>query len=147
MQAEYSQDWPLCLLPQKHQNYFDASSTGAQVRLRGSVSSQFLTALLMASPLAMPIDGNSTDVVIADELVSQPYVAMTIRLMERFGVQVCGHLCECMVTHSCTYPLASMHACMHASVHVLAIMFQGTNAETPASAGMHQREAVASNRT
>ena len=57
-----------------------------QVRLRGSVSSQFLTALLMAAPLA--VGEGSTEIIIADELVSQPYVAMTLRLMERFGVQV-----------------------------------------------------------
>ena len=57
-----------------------------QVNLRGSVSSQYLTALLMAAPLA-PGDGG-IEIRITDELVSQPYVDMTIKLMERFGVQV-----------------------------------------------------------
>ena len=57
-----------------------------QVRLRGSVSSQYLTALLMAAPLA---EGQgSVDLIISDELVSQPYVAMTVSLMARFGVEV-----------------------------------------------------------
>ena len=57
-----------------------------QVRLRGSVSSQYLTALLMAAPLA---EGpGSIDIVITDELVSQPYVAMTVGLMASFGVEV-----------------------------------------------------------
>ena len=57
-----------------------------QVELSGSVSSQYLTALLMAAPLATGTSG--IDVRITDELVSQPYVDMTVRLMERFGVTV-----------------------------------------------------------
>lgn len=65
---------------------------GGTVRLSGGVSSQYLTALLMALPLAAPsADGGSagsTEVVIVDELISQPYVDMTLRLMERFGVKV-----------------------------------------------------------
>ena len=60
-----------------------------QVRLSGSVSSQYLTALLMAAPLA---EGpGAIDILITDRLVSQPYVDMTIKLMSRFGVQVCSH--------------------------------------------------------
>lgn len=57
-----------------------------QVELSGSVSSQYLTALLMAAPLATGASG--IDIRIADELVSQPYVDMTVCLMERFGVTV-----------------------------------------------------------
>ncbi len=57
------------------------------MQLNGKVSSQYLTALLMAAPLATGKEG--IDVQITDELVSQPYVAMTITLMERFGVKVC----------------------------------------------------------
>lgn len=57
-----------------------------QVQLSGKVSSQYLTALLMAAPLATGGDG--VHIQITDELVSQPYVAMTIKLMERFGVKV-----------------------------------------------------------
>lgn len=57
-----------------------------QVNLSGSVSSQYLTALLMAAPLA---EGpGAIEIRITDELVSQPYVDMTIKLMERFGVKV-----------------------------------------------------------
>ena len=58
-----------------------------QVQLSGKVSSQYLTALLMAAPLATGSEG--IDIQITDELVSQPYVAMTVKLMERFGVKVC----------------------------------------------------------
>ena len=50
------------------------------------MSSQYLTALLMAAPLATGEGG--IDIQISDELVSQPYVDMTVRLMERFGVKV-----------------------------------------------------------
>lgn len=56
------------------------------MRLSGSVSSQYLTALLMAAPLAT--GGAGVDIIITDELVSKPYVDMTVRLMERFGVSV-----------------------------------------------------------
>jgi 5-enolpyruvylshikimate-3-phosphate synthase len=56
-----------------------------QVQLSGSVSSQYLTALLMAAPLSK---GDGIEIVIKDELVSQPYVDMTVKLMRRFGVEV-----------------------------------------------------------
>jgi 3-phosphoshikimate 1-carboxyvinyltransferase len=55
------------------------------------VSSQYLTALLMAAPLAKGTEG--VNIKITDELVSQPYVDMTIRLMERFGVKVSNFVC------------------------------------------------------
>lgn len=57
-----------------------------QVQLSGKVSSQYLTALLMAAPLATGAEG--VHIQISDELVSQPYVSMTIKLMERFGAEV-----------------------------------------------------------
>ena len=50
------------------------------------MSSQYLTALLMAAPLATG-DGGGVEIRITDELVSQPYVDMTVRLMERFGIK------------------------------------------------------------
>ena len=56
-----------------------------QVRLNGAVSSQYLTALLMAAPLA---EGQGATDIYVDNLISAPYVDMTLRLMERFGVQV-----------------------------------------------------------
>jgi 3-phosphoshikimate 1-carboxyvinyltransferase len=58
----------------------------APIRVRGDVSSQFLTALLMTLPL---VSGDGPVVVEIDgELISKPYVEITIRLMERFGVTV-----------------------------------------------------------
>ncbi|CAL8469065.1 g8606 [Coccomyxa elongata] len=52
------------------------------IELSGAVSSQYLTALLMAAPLAKGAEGIT--IRIRDELLSQPYVDMTIRMMERF---------------------------------------------------------------
>ncbi len=61
-------------------------ATGAPIRVRGDVSSQFLTALLMSLPLATA-DG---DVVIEvdGELISKPYIDITLNLLARFGIDV-----------------------------------------------------------
>ncbi|KGT94269.1 3-phosphoshikimate 1-carboxyvinyltransferase [Erwinia typographi] len=58
--------------------------SGGEVSVDGSVSSQFLTALLMAAPLAP----NDTRIVIKGELVSKPYIDITLNLMQTFGVAV-----------------------------------------------------------
>jgi 3-phosphoshikimate 1-carboxyvinyltransferase len=58
----------------------------APIRVRGDVSSQFLTALLLALP-AVGHDGDVT-VEVDGELISKPYIEITLRLLERFGVQV-----------------------------------------------------------
>jgi 3-phosphoshikimate 1-carboxyvinyltransferase len=50
-------------------------------RVRGDVSSQYVTALLLALPLA----GGGT-IAVEGDLVSRPYVEMTLNLMQRFGV-------------------------------------------------------------
>ena len=57
----------------------------APIRIRGDVSSQFLTALLMALPLV-----TERDIVIevVGELISKPYIEITLNLMQRFGVAV-----------------------------------------------------------
>ncbi|CAN8318557.1 unnamed protein product [Cochlearia groenlandica] len=55
---------------------------GGKVKLSGSISSQYLTALLMAAPLAL----GDVEIEIIDKLISVPYVEMTLKLMERFGV-------------------------------------------------------------
>src|SRR5438067_7127694 len=61
---------------------------GADVRIRGDVSSQFLSALLLALPLARGAQSRGTRVALTTPLISQPYVAMTTNLMWRFGVTV-----------------------------------------------------------
>lgn len=60
---------------------------GGNVNVDGSVSSQFLTALLMASPLA-PQD---TEITIIGDLVSKPYIDITIKMMATFGAHVDNH--------------------------------------------------------
>ncbi len=54
------------------------------VEARGDVSSQFLTALL----IALPLRGADTRVRVKGELISKPYVEITLNLMRRFGVDV-----------------------------------------------------------
>ena len=56
----------------------------APIRLRGDVSSQFLTALLMA----LPLTGEAAVIEMTTELISRPYIEITLNLMARFGVKV-----------------------------------------------------------
>ncbi|MGD8416196.1 MAG: 3-phosphoshikimate 1-carboxyvinyltransferase, partial [Pseudomonadales bacterium] len=56
--------------------------TGGRVRMRGDLSSQFLTSLLMSAPLA----AGRVVIEIEGEQVSKPYLAITVHLMARFGV-------------------------------------------------------------
>jgi 3-phosphoshikimate 1-carboxyvinyltransferase len=59
---------------------------GDLVDIKGDVSSQFVSALLMAAPLIAPAGG--LRVRVPGALISQPYVTLTLRLMSRFGVEV-----------------------------------------------------------
>ena len=61
-------------------------ATAAPIRVRGDVSSQFLTALLLALPLAR--SAQPVDIEVVGELISKPYIAITIKLLARFGVTV-----------------------------------------------------------
>ena len=64
-------------------------AAGGTVRIRGDVSSQFLSALLMAMPLARgAADRAATTVRVTTPLISRPYVEITTSLMRRFGVAV-----------------------------------------------------------
>ncbi len=56
------------------------------IRVRGDVSSQFLTALLLALPLVTT--DRAVSVEVEGELISRPYVEITIRLLARFGVTI-----------------------------------------------------------
>ena len=55
------------------------------VQVRGDVSSQFLTALLMALPL---VAREPVKIEVIGELISRPYIEITLKLMARFGVSV-----------------------------------------------------------
>lgn len=61
---------------------------GIPVAVRGEVSSQFLTGLLLALPLAQDADQHSTTVRLTTPLASRPYVDITLKLMRQFGVSV-----------------------------------------------------------
>jgi 3-phosphoshikimate 1-carboxyvinyltransferase len=67
-----------------------ALALAAPVRVRGDVSSQFLTALLLALPLAAGATGREQDIVIEveGELISKPYIEITLNLLARFGIVV-----------------------------------------------------------
>jgi len=54
------------------------------VKIRGDISSQFLTALL----LAIPLTKKEVSIEIVGDLISKPYIDITLNLMNRFGVQV-----------------------------------------------------------
>jgi len=57
---------------------------GGVIKIKGNVSSQFLTALLMA----LPTTGVETTLEVVGELISKPYIEITLRLMKQFGVEV-----------------------------------------------------------
>jgi len=61
-----------------------ANLAGDTVQVRGDVSSQFLTGLLMALPLL----GRTVMVEVVGELISKPYIEITLAMMARFGVKV-----------------------------------------------------------
>ncbi|MBF4991871.1 3-phosphoshikimate 1-carboxyvinyltransferase [Methylophilus sp. QUAN] len=54
------------------------------IKIRGDVSSQFLTALLMA----LPLTGQAASIEVVGELISKPYIEITLNLMQRFGITV-----------------------------------------------------------
>lgn len=57
---------------------------GGTVEISGKISSQFISSLLMIAPYAE----SDVSIVIKDELVSKPYIDMTIQIMKNFGVSV-----------------------------------------------------------
>lgn len=60
--------------------------TGGDIEVDGSVSSQFLTALLMT-----PLAPEDTIIRVKGELVSKPYIDITLNLMKTFGVEITNH--------------------------------------------------------
>ena len=73
----------------------------APIRVRGDVSSQFLTALLMALPL---VASQPIVVEVIGELISRPYIEITLKLLARFGVHV-----ECDEWQRFTIPAGSKY--------------------------------------
>jgi 3-phosphoshikimate 1-carboxyvinyltransferase len=62
-----------------------ALSLDTPVKVRGDVSSQFLTALLLALPLVAERD---IEIEVIGELISKPYIHITLELLKRFGIEV-----------------------------------------------------------
>ena len=83
---------PLSLAPVKHLDT-------AVVTVKGNVSSQYLTGLLLAAPLL----GREVTIKMDGELISKPYVEITLNLMKRFGVEVKRNGWESFVVPAATY--------------------------------------------
>jgi 3-phosphoshikimate 1-carboxyvinyltransferase len=69
---------------------------GGEVSIKGNISSQFLTALLMAAPLAK----NDLTIHVDGELVSKPYIDITLHTMSLFGVEVINNNYQSFVIRS-----------------------------------------------
>jgi 3-phosphoshikimate 1-carboxyvinyltransferase len=68
------------------------------MQVKGNVSSQFLTAILMAAPLMAKELAVTIDVI--GELISKPYIEITLNLMQRFGVDVARDGWESFTIHA-----------------------------------------------
>lgn len=64
-----------------------AGLQGGQVRIKGDISSQFLTGMLMAAPFC----AGTLEIAVDGELVSKPYILITLDVMAKFGVTVENH--------------------------------------------------------
>ena len=64
--------------------FLKSIETLKSIQIRGDVSSQFLTALLMALPLTK----QQATIEVIGELISKPYIEITLNLMAKFGVNV-----------------------------------------------------------
>lgn len=61
-----------------------ADLAGDATQVRGNVSSQFLTGLMMALPLRQ----RSTTIEVVGELISKPYIGITLAMLRRFAVEI-----------------------------------------------------------
>ncbi len=73
--------------PPLHIRPADVHAPQSPIRVRGDVSSQFLTALLLTLPLLASASGEIV-VEVEGELISRPYIDITLRLLRRFGIDV-----------------------------------------------------------
>ena len=64
------------------------NNTADRVKVRGNVSSQFLSALLLSVPLLARQTTRAVTIEVVGDLISKPYVEITLNLMARFGVTV-----------------------------------------------------------
>jgi len=64
--------------------YTKGGFVGGSISIRGNISSQFLSALLIASPLAI----KDTTITVKNKLVSIPYIKMTLNIIQHFGIEI-----------------------------------------------------------
>lgn len=81
-----------------------SSLSGTKVSIRGKQSSQYLSALLMISPLL-----DSLTIAIKGELISKPYIDMTLQIMSYFGVDVQHFSYESFSVNSQNYSAKQYH--------------------------------------
>ena len=85
--------------PPLHIGAFSASAHNI-IPIKGSVSSQFLTALLMA----LPLTGEAYEIQVEGTLISKPYIAITLNLMKKFGVDVINKIFQqFIIPAGCAY--------------------------------------------
>jgi 3-phosphoshikimate 1-carboxyvinyltransferase len=74
-----------------------------RIRVRGDVSSQFLSGLLMVAPLAHPQSSQELTVELDGPLVSQPYIDMTLRMMQSWELPIWRENSSFRVAHAGAY--------------------------------------------
>ncbi len=76
---------------------------GDRIEIDGSISSQFVSSMLMMAPLI----GRPTDIILKGKVVSQPYIDITTSMLKRFGIDIVvtdsGYHVEPQSYHPCDY--------------------------------------------
>lgn len=63
---------------------FGSALTGGEIHLKGNVSSQYISALMMVAPCMQ----KGLKIVLEGKVISKPYIKMTLEMMEEYGVEV-----------------------------------------------------------
>lgn len=63
---------------------FGSALTGGEIHLKGNVSSQYISALMMVAPCMQ----NGLKIVLEGKIISKPYINMTKQMMDEYGVEV-----------------------------------------------------------
>ena len=63
---------------------FGSALTGGEIHLKGNVSSQYISALMMVAPCMQ----NGLKIVLEGKIISKPYIKMTLEMMQEYGVEV-----------------------------------------------------------
>ena len=112
-------------------------ATDEPIRVRGDVSSQFLTALLLALPLVAQ-DGDVV-VEVDGELISKPYVEITLALLARFGIEVAARrLAALHRAAGQPLPHAGQHPCRRRRLVGLVLRRAGRHRRTGRGAAAHR---------